>query len=408
MGIDKPVALLGVGAGAGAAVIGALRPAILFPAAALTGLWPIQIEAILAHEWPTYGGTNYLVNLLQSVVETLLFYHPPAVWWVRAGARGTGKLLRRTWAVEACGDRAFYANCLAGPGRAAARTPRAGDGRHGRRTAPRIRRILSLPRRENTAASATGALLLVATTALTMLLAITPVGVGPGRRASSGADGGAIRGGSASGRTGNAGDEILRSMNDAKALDHSRMQAGLPTRTAIDGHVGRRSRFRSRRDAFTLWHAADLLPRLPADAEDGPGRSLRRQFEPQQSESARRAPGHPPIRTSADLDFPAPSAAFGGVSGPVVPLAGGAPELGMTPQPVSPNGVAPRSGSRRRPAIGRLRQPQSGNFVDSQSGRFCHPQSGNYVIPQSPNFVTPLSANFVAPQSAGLPGSRAW
>ena len=46
----------------------------------------MQVEALIAHELAHVRRHDYLVNLLQSFVETLLFYHP-AVWWVsRAGA----------------------------------------------------------------------------------------------------------------------------------------------------------------------------------------------------------------------------------------------------------------------------------------------------------------------------------
>src|SRR5664279_323423 len=61
--------------------LGWLRPLILLPACALTGLAPLQLEAILAHELAHIRRGDFLVNLLQSLVEVLLFYHP-AVWSV--------------------------------------------------------------------------------------------------------------------------------------------------------------------------------------------------------------------------------------------------------------------------------------------------------------------------------------
>ncbi len=71
-------------------VIGWIRPVILLPASALSGLAPQQLEAILAHELAHVRRHDYVVNLLQTLVETVLFYHP-AVWWlsrrIRAGAR---------------------------------------------------------------------------------------------------------------------------------------------------------------------------------------------------------------------------------------------------------------------------------------------------------------------------------
>ena len=60
---------------------GWLKPAILLPASILGGVSPQQLEAILAHELAHIRRHDYLVNLLQTVAETLLFYHP-AVWWV--------------------------------------------------------------------------------------------------------------------------------------------------------------------------------------------------------------------------------------------------------------------------------------------------------------------------------------
>src|SRR2546427_7001828 len=62
-------------------VLGWVRPVILLPASALTGLTPLQLEALLAHELAHVRRYDYLVNLVQSVIETLLFYHP-AVWWI--------------------------------------------------------------------------------------------------------------------------------------------------------------------------------------------------------------------------------------------------------------------------------------------------------------------------------------
>src|SRR5579859_834953 len=57
-------------------VIGWLKPMILLPPAALTGLTTLQLEMVLAHELSHIRRHDYLVNLVQVAVETLLFYHP--------------------------------------------------------------------------------------------------------------------------------------------------------------------------------------------------------------------------------------------------------------------------------------------------------------------------------------------
>jgi GWxTD domain-containing protein len=67
-------------------VAGFLRPAILVPAALFTGFPADQLEFILIHELAHIRRCDYLVNLLQSIVEDLLFYHP-AVWWVSSVMR---------------------------------------------------------------------------------------------------------------------------------------------------------------------------------------------------------------------------------------------------------------------------------------------------------------------------------
>ena len=92
-------------------VIGWLRPVILIPASALTGLSTVQLEALLAHELAHIRRYDYLVNLLQTSIETLFFYHP-AVWWVSAQVRQEREHCCDDLAVAACGDVLVYARAL--------------------------------------------------------------------------------------------------------------------------------------------------------------------------------------------------------------------------------------------------------------------------------------------------------
>lgn len=93
-------------------VVGALRPVIYLPASALTGLPSDQLAAILAHELAHVGRHDYLVNLVQSVLELLLFYHPAARWASRV-IRAEREHCCDDAAVRACGDRLIYARALA-------------------------------------------------------------------------------------------------------------------------------------------------------------------------------------------------------------------------------------------------------------------------------------------------------
>jgi TonB family protein len=92
-------------------VIGWLRPVVLIPASCLTGLSTMQIEAILAHELAHIRRHDYLVSVLQSVIETLLFYHP-AVWWVSKQIRRERECCCDELAVAVGGDRLAYARAL--------------------------------------------------------------------------------------------------------------------------------------------------------------------------------------------------------------------------------------------------------------------------------------------------------
>nr|WRX36692.1 hypothetical protein [uncultured bacterium] len=62
-------------------VAGILKPTILLPPAILCGLDPQQLAAILSHEMAHIRRYDLLVNLMQRVVEALLFFHP-VTWWI--------------------------------------------------------------------------------------------------------------------------------------------------------------------------------------------------------------------------------------------------------------------------------------------------------------------------------------
>jgi beta-lactamase regulating signal transducer with metallopeptidase domain len=67
-------------------LVGIVRPLVLLPPAAATGCSPEQIEMILLHELAHLKRWDNLVNLVQRLVESVLFFHP-AVWWLSAWVR---------------------------------------------------------------------------------------------------------------------------------------------------------------------------------------------------------------------------------------------------------------------------------------------------------------------------------
>jgi beta-lactamase regulating signal transducer with metallopeptidase domain len=92
-------------------LIGWIRPVVLMPVTSMTGLSPRQLELILAHELAHIRRHDYLVNLLQSLVEVLLFYHP-GVWWTSGRIREEREYCCDDLAVAACGDPLAYARTL--------------------------------------------------------------------------------------------------------------------------------------------------------------------------------------------------------------------------------------------------------------------------------------------------------
>ena len=79
--IDRPVRLLESALIKVPTVVGWLRPVILLPIGIMTGLTAQQAEALLVHELIHIRRHDYLVNLIQVIAETLLFFHP-ATWWI--------------------------------------------------------------------------------------------------------------------------------------------------------------------------------------------------------------------------------------------------------------------------------------------------------------------------------------
>jgi len=61
-------------------VIGHLKPLILVPVGLMATLTPAEIEAILVHELAHIRRRDYLVNLLQNLLEIFFFFNPAVLW----------------------------------------------------------------------------------------------------------------------------------------------------------------------------------------------------------------------------------------------------------------------------------------------------------------------------------------
>ncbi len=91
--------------------IGCVRPLVLLPGALLSGMPVHLLEALLAHELAHVRRWDYLVNLLQSVVEALLFFHP-VVWWLSTRMRDAREEVADALAADALGDPRCMAQAL--------------------------------------------------------------------------------------------------------------------------------------------------------------------------------------------------------------------------------------------------------------------------------------------------------
>ena len=151
LGLRRAVRLVESAAVEVPSVIGSLRPVILIPASALTGMTPDQIEMVLAHELAHIRRHDFFVNLLQAMVETLMFYHP-AVWWMSRRVRIERENCCDDLAVAVCGNPLQYARALTRLEELRAHAPAMTVAANGGSLIERIRRLVA-ERAESTGSS---------------------------------------------------------------------------------------------------------------------------------------------------------------------------------------------------------------------------------------------------------------
>lgn len=80
LGITQKVGLLESGIIPGPASLGFFRPLILLPIGLVNHLTVAEVEAILLHELAHIRRSDYLVNVLQRVLENVFFFNPALLW----------------------------------------------------------------------------------------------------------------------------------------------------------------------------------------------------------------------------------------------------------------------------------------------------------------------------------------
>lgn len=94
------------------AAIGVLRAIVILPCSLAAHMPPSEIESLLIHELAHIRRHDFLINMLQTVVETALFYHP-AVWWISRIVRAEREHCCDDIAAEISESPITYARALA-------------------------------------------------------------------------------------------------------------------------------------------------------------------------------------------------------------------------------------------------------------------------------------------------------
>jgi bla regulator protein BlaR1 len=80
LGIKRLIGIAQSGRAKTPMVIGHLKPLILIPLGMLTSLSAEEVEAVLLHELAHIRRSDYLVNLLQNIMEIIFFFNPAVLW----------------------------------------------------------------------------------------------------------------------------------------------------------------------------------------------------------------------------------------------------------------------------------------------------------------------------------------
>lgn len=92
-------------------VIGFFKPVILLPIKLITRLPEKQIEAILIHELAHIKRNDYLINIIQIIMEVVFFYHP-AIWSISSRIRTERENCCDDFAVSITCETINYAEAL--------------------------------------------------------------------------------------------------------------------------------------------------------------------------------------------------------------------------------------------------------------------------------------------------------
>ncbi|MFZ6756541.1 M56 family metallopeptidase [Undibacterium sp. Ji50W] len=121
--------------------VGIFRPMILLPGAMLSGMPVELLEMLVAHEMAHIKRHDYLLNLVQSTIEMLLFYHP-AVWWISRQIRHDREEIADDLAARVTGEPRRLALALSELANFQFTSPQLAQAAHGGNLMSRIKRLV--------------------------------------------------------------------------------------------------------------------------------------------------------------------------------------------------------------------------------------------------------------------------
>lgn len=111
LNIAKPITLLESYHIDSPILIGYFKPIILLPIGIINQLSIKELEAILAHEIAHFKRNDYLMNIIQLIIESIFYFHP-AIWWISNRIRVERENCCDDIALSVCENQIIYAKSL--------------------------------------------------------------------------------------------------------------------------------------------------------------------------------------------------------------------------------------------------------------------------------------------------------
>lgn len=112
LGIKKNVSILQSDKVSSPMLIGIFKPVILIPLGMITGMSANHVETVITHELAHLKRYDYLLNVFQSVMEIIFFYHP-AVWIISSSIREEREYCCDDMTINVCENSSLYVQALA-------------------------------------------------------------------------------------------------------------------------------------------------------------------------------------------------------------------------------------------------------------------------------------------------------